>query len=35
LLLRTKEGADKSATFSFDGFDEFGHHVRDEFYRNS
>ena len=33
--LRTKQGERDSATFSFVGFDEFGHHVRDEFYRNS
>jgi hypothetical protein len=35
LLLRTKEGAHKSATFNFDGFDEFGSHVRNDFYTNS
>jgi len=35
VLLRTKEGADRSATFDFGGFDEFDYHVRDEFYRNS
>lgn len=33
--LRTKEGERASSTFNWNGWDEFGHHVRDEFYRNS
>lgn len=33
--LRTKSGMRASATFDWHGYDEFGHHVRDEFYRNS
>ena len=35
VYLRTKSGIRASATFDWHGFDEFGHHVRDEFYRNS
>ncbi len=34
-FLRTKEGERASATFQWNGWDEFGHHVRDEFYQNS
>jgi len=31
--LRTPEGERVSATFDWNGWDEFGHHVRDEFYQ--
>lgn len=31
-FLRTKEGSQASATFNWNGWDEFGRHVRDEFY---
>jgi len=31
-FLRTKDGERASATFSWTGWDEFGHHVRDGFY---
>lgn len=34
-FLRTEEGAKQSATFNWNGYDEFAHHVRDEFYHNS
>lgn len=33
-FLRTEEGEKASATFNWTGWDEFGYHVRDKFYKD-